>query len=406
MRGAAGNRASAGMVCRIRHDFPDSGGVWPAVLTTGGLARSLPYRPGVKETFLVSAVLCLGGCMVPEAAPTLIGVQSDPRADGGLEAGGDAASTDGRPPGLDLLPAAERPSVDVDPTGNTWTEHWFEHTQVVKLDNRDGHAAVYVDDDVDRAGARWVFPFASTLWNYTKATYGVPGDPVLYLVLHEARFSGGHASSIFGPSHDYRNVIDYGGGAAGYWAQMSYPEGIASLAGLILESNSLGVERAPAAALSRTEFQRIYSYDALKAIGSTAAADRVLASAMTATAAFPRADSYWFRDWYYPLWKADGAAVFARYFQLLWKQFPKQPREDGRGFRYAREMNWGEYVHFMSGAAGRDLKASATAAFGWPAEQDLQLSRARLEFPGITYPVAPPVINSPVANKPPASATP
>ncbi len=44
-------------------------------------------------------------------------------------------------------------------------------------------------------------------------------------------------------------------------------------------------------------------------------------------------------------------------------------------------MNWGEYVHFMSGAAGRDLKPLATKAFGWPGEwEEKQHQKARTEF--------------------------
>jgi hypothetical protein len=47
-------------------------------------------------------------------------------------------------------------------------------------------------------------------------------------------------------------------------------------------------------------------------------------------------------------------------------------------------MNWGEFVHFWSGAAGVNLKALATAAFGWPAEWETQFNNARTQFP-FTY---------------------
>jgi hypothetical protein len=48
-------------------------------------------------------------------------------------------------------------------------------------------------------------------------------------------------------------------------------------------------------------------------------------------------------------------------------------------------MNWGEYVHFTSGAAKKDLKALATTAFGWPSEWDAQLAAAKQKYPQITY---------------------
>jgi hypothetical protein len=48
-------------------------------------------------------------------------------------------------------------------------------------------------------------------------------------------------------------------------------------------------------------------------------------------------------------------------------------------------MNWGEYVHFTSGAAGADLSAQAARAFGWPPDRADQLERAREQFPAVRY---------------------
>jgi hypothetical protein len=48
-------------------------------------------------------------------------------------------------------------------------------------------------------------------------------------------------------------------------------------------------------------------------------------------------------------------------------------------------MNWGEYVHFTSGAAAADMSGQAARAFGWPREWAAQLEQAREQFPGITY---------------------
>jgi hypothetical protein len=48
-------------------------------------------------------------------------------------------------------------------------------------------------------------------------------------------------------------------------------------------------------------------------------------------------------------------------------------------------MNWGEYIHFTSGAAGADLSRQAARAFGWPRDRTDQLERARQQFPGVTY---------------------
>ena len=53
----------------------------------------------------------------------------------------------------------------------------------------------------------------------------------------------------------------------------------------------------------------------------------------------------------------------ARFFRLLAQHFPRDA--DGT---YTRRMNWGEYIHFTSGAAAADLRSQAARAFGWPRE--------------------------------------
>jgi hypothetical protein len=69
-----------------------------------------------------------------------------------------------------------------------------------------------------------------------------------------------------------------------------------------------------------------------------------------------------------------------RFFRQLAEHFPRD--QDGT---YTRRMNWGEYIHFTSGAAGADLTTQAGKAFGWPRDWSAQLERARAQFPGVTY---------------------
>ena len=59
------------------------------------------------------------------------------------------------------------------------------------------------------------------------------------------------------------------------------------------------------------------------------------------------------------------------------------PRDSGG--TYTRRMNWGEYVHFTSGAAAADMSGQAARAFGWPRQWAGQLEHARAQFPAITY---------------------
>jgi hypothetical protein len=94
----------------------------------------------------------------------------------------------------------------------------------------------------------------------------------------------------------------------------------------------------------------------------------------------PVAGSFWFRDWFYPIWRDYGhAQVLTRYFGLLQKYYPA----DATGAM--ADMNWGEYVHFMSGAAGKSLQPLATSAFGWPAAWQQQFQQAQADYPDITY---------------------
>ena len=48
-------------------------------------------------------------------------------------------------------------------------------------------------------------------------------------------------------------------------------------------------------------------------------------------------------------------------------------------------MNWGEFIHFMSGAAHQDIRPLARRAFGWQREWDELYAKARQDFPGISY---------------------
>jgi hypothetical protein len=68
-----------------------------------------------------------------------------------------------------------------------------------------------------------------------------------------------------------------------------------------------------------------------------------------------------------------------RFFRLLSEHFRQN------GDQYQGGLNFGEFIHFMSGAAGANLKDLATEAFGWPAEREAQFNQARQDFPGVTY---------------------
>ena len=260
----------------------------------------------------------------------------------------------------------------------TWMEHWFEHNQLVKLVDYDDHVAIYFDDDVPRAQSTWILSFMSRMWQYAKQQYGDMGPDRLYSIHHQGRYSGGHPSYYFDASHDMRNVSDVGPGP---WNPGAYDIASHEVAHVV-ESTAAGAQGSPSFPVWRdSKWAEIFQYDVYLALGLTADAQRVFTRFTNQSDSFPRAGTRWFRDWYYPLYRdRGGVKLLTRYFQLLAQHFPKGGQS---GKRYSRNLNFGEYVHFMCGAAQMDCKAMAEAAFGnaW----DAQYQAARTAFPQVTY---------------------
>ena len=266
----------------------------------------------------------------------------------------------------------------------TWKEHWFEHNQTVRLVTYDSDVAVYFDDGVPKEGTEWIAPFMQRAWRYTKKTYGGFGSPKdrLFAIFHEGRYSGGHPSTFFDESHEYRNVTDCGPGP--------WPESAVDLPshelGHIVEGASQGVHESPAFDLWHdSKWIELYQFDLYTGLGMQADAERVFAKFTAQADDFPRANTHWFRDFFYPAWRDHGRSkLMAGFFRLLAVHFPKTDEANGRQ-RYARKLNWGEFIHFMSAAAHRDLRPLAKRAFGWPKDWEREFQQARTDFAELTY---------------------
>jgi hypothetical protein len=264
----------------------------------------------------------------------------------------------------------------------TWQEHWFEHNQVVTQVYQDNDVAIYFDKDVNRS-ITWPNAYVSAVWRYTKKTYGHFGTaPQLYAIFHTAKYSGGHPSTYFDASHDNRNVIDVGSSSTTAWTSGTGNDLdiVTHEVAHVVEGASKGIQRSPAFGIwGDSKWAEIFNYDVYLGLGRTADANRWYNLMQNATDSFPRANTHWFRDWFYPIYKNyGGATVLNRYFVLLAQYLPKN------GSAYARDLNWGEFVHFWSGAAGVNLKTLATSAFGWPTEWETQFVQAQKSFP-FTY---------------------
>lgn len=263
---------------------------------------------------------------------------------------------------------------------STWQEHWFEHNQLLSLVHFNDDLAVYYDKDVSRS-VTWPFSYMSEVWRYTKKTYGQFGNnPRLYAVYHTNKYSGGHPSTYFDASHDNRNVIDVGPGpwtnGTGNDLDICTHE-----VAHIVELASKGKHNSPAFPIwGDSKWAEIFIYDVYRGLGRTNDAKRWYDLMMNTSDNFPRANTQWFKNWFYPIYSQHGGtATLNRFFQLLSQYFPKN------GNTYSRDMNWGEFVHFWSGAAHTNLKPLATNAFGWTADMEAQFNKARTDFPNITY---------------------
>lgn len=264
-----------------------------------------------------------------------------------------------------------------------WREHWFEHNQLLKRVYYDEDLALYYDDDVD-PGIEWPKTVLSNVWEYIKSVYGEFGeDPRLYAILHTDKYSGGHPSVYMDASHDYRNVVDCGPYS---WRQALPAEGLSMLiheVAHIVEGSANGIKNNPAWDIWKdSKWAEIFIYDVYKGIGKDQFAQQLHDEMLNQYDDYPRANTQWFKDWFYPIYSQHGESqVLNNFYDLLAEHFPK----NNQGTAFSRRMDMGEFVHFWSGAAGADLQPLAEDAFGWPAEWETQLAKAKETFPGIQY---------------------
>ncbi len=283
------------------------------------------------------------------------------------------------------LPAATAASAVLPVPPETWAEHWFEHKQTLKRLAYNDDVAVYVDDDTNRAAIEAMLPALTEMWKYTKKTYGAFGpEGRLYYIFHQGKYSGGHPSGYLDASHDNRNVSDCGPGP---WTATSTLDLPSHEVSHVVEGANNGVQGSPAFPVwGDSKWAEFYQYDVYKALGREADAKRVYDNFIVGSDNFPRANTHWFRDWFYPLWRDhNGAQVMARFFALTAKNFPTEPENNGKNRKYSRDMNEGEYVYFMSGAAGADLRPLAQKAFGASPARDAQWAKAKSDFPDVTF---------------------
>jgi F5/8 type C domain len=248
--------------------------------------------------------------------------------------------------------------------------------------------AIYVEPGRTDADAAWSYPEIARIWRYTKQHYPGIGTDRLQVLMFEPE-GGGTAHNRTDAAWGYQSTIEIGWHAENSGTYKDGPLDVAAHEiGHIVEGWNGNVVGSPEYGSGTTggiwgdsAWNDFFMYDVFLGLGRTVDANRTFTYRMSQEYADAWGGKNWFKDWFYPIWNTYGRTdVLNRYFELVRTQYPQIDQQ------HTRNMTFGEFVHFFSGAAGADLKPLATTAFGWTAENQQQLEQARREFPGVTYP--------------------
>lgn len=263
------------------------------------------------------------------------------------------------------------------------TENWNDHKAELNRKYFDAYTAVYYGDEVDRE-MTWPYEFFSGSWQYIVSRYGEFGneEAYLYAIIHQDLDSEPHFSTYFSEQTSFRSLIDFS--VSGIENSGANLDMATSLMGAIVENSAYQTLGSPAHAIWQDKFSEIFQYDLYNSLELTDQAKRIHDSAIGSMSSFPSSDTYWFRDWFLPLYENyEGSVILNNFFKVLSQNYKKN------GESYASDMNMGEFVHFFSGASEEDLQPMAENAFGWTDQWELELLQARTDYPNLNYPFDP-----------------
>ncbi|MGS2737888.1 discoidin domain-containing protein [Sinomicrobium sp. M5D2P17] len=263
------------------------------------------------------------------------------------------------------------------------SEEWNDHDSDLKRQYFDSYVAIYYSGEVDRE-ITWPFDFISKSWEYILNTYGTFGDndSRLFVAVHKDLYADNYYATFLDDVLDFESLIDFS--LEGEEMNTINTDKIILIMEELVENSVYGVKGAPVSEVWQDQFVYIFLYDLYRILEMEGDAQRIYDKAMAASVSYPSEDTYWFRDWFYPLYEDyEGVRIFSNFFRLLSEKYPIN------GDSYARNLNLGELIHFFSGATGKDLQSMAEAAFGWTDETEIELLRARADFPDLNYPFDP-----------------
>jgi hypothetical protein len=254
--------------------------------------------------------------------------------------------------------------------------------------SQDSKIIAYRDSGVTAGSVNTWTTYANQVWTYAQKYNKLSGQP-LYTLYHD-NGGGGTADVYFYNQGDgYHQFIDMQEPHAWTVQDPEYRDLVAHEVSHIIENSAYGVYGTPSAAIWQdSKFAGIFTYAVYDDQGLTTDRDRFKTALLSPNKNdnYPIQGNNWFRDWWLPIYDGDvsgstyeGTVALDRYFKLLSENFHVYNGQ------YARSVNWGEFVHFWSGAAGVNLQPLAAVAFGWSAEWTAQLAQAKIDYPGVSY---------------------
>jgi hypothetical protein len=224
---------------------------------------------------------------------------------------------------------------------------------------------------MEESEASWLYDYIDTIALYIQTHYGDIRSDRLYAIFHKGKYRGGHPGYYYSPMHDYRNVIDCG------YDDWTRREGWVLDAPLhevahIVESTVHGKRNSPAFSLwGDSKWSEFFEYSFHNETGNYTYAHKKHREFMAKIDNYPRPNTHWFRDWFYLLYRDyNGSSAMRDFFTLV-----------GHYWNFTRkEMNWGEYLHFMNAVAKRNLRNLVVNAFGWQSLWETQLHKAVSTF--------------------------
>lgn len=281
-----------------------------------------------------------------------------------------------------LLPIAcsddSSPTEEIDQPGvppKKWKPGEKELTRVFYDDD----IVIYYDDLIDPS-VTWTFDFVGDVWRYVKEYYQCTPDLRLYAI-----FSGESGASTawyyYSDAFDFNNtIVVLSGDLAGegdiikdvILHEMFH---VVETVAFGAHSGSAGYGVYPDGIWGDSHFAPIFLYDIYRVFGMTRFAERWKNEMAGIKWNKPIPDTYWSRDWFLPIYEQYGeGAVLREFFKLVAEHFP-----------HGRKLNFGEFIHFFSGAAGANLKELGQNAFGWNDTFESEWNAAHEEFPMLTY---------------------